>query len=404
MDYDDEYIDEESLLNDEEDELLDDADSEDYEDVDTNSGNGFSYNQNPYNRINYSQNDVNNIKERINNRRLINNNINNDASNNPNSNNKTSSDGGELSNNNSQATLQDSGLNNNSEESNSSSNDLTHEVAKKAAGKAAKAYGGKLAGDAAEKVVDSEVGRKVVDKVTNKFGKKIRNKIILSFLSLFLSIMVIMGSIAIFAFGLPAIILGVDVEDLINFGVSNDSSSYSNFDNKNYLWPIGSKETTEKNGVTFATGKPVSTSITSNYGKRKDPLTKALKPHNGIDIGDVGAGKTYVIAAKTGIVSKVFTGCKSYGSSNCGGGYGNHIIISHADGKYTVYAHLHQDTITVKKNDRVLAGQVIAKAGSSGRSTGAHLHFEVRLNSSTRTNPLNYVDPKNPRPTTTFGL
>lgn len=69
-------------------------------------------------------------------------------------------------------------------------------------------------------------------------------------------------------------------------------------------------------------------------------------------------------------------------------------MISHSDGMYTLYAHLHEGTINVKVNDSVRQGQVIAKVGSSGRSTGTHLHFEVRTDISTRVDPLNYVDQK----------
>lgn len=383
MDYDeDDYIEEESLLDDE---VIEDVDSEDYVEVDTSSGNDFSYNQNPYNTINYSQNDVNNIKERINNRKIINNNINTNTGVNNTSNTLEKKDG-----------LEDK---DNLEKKENLEKDLTHETAKKAAGKVAESYGGKAAGKVAEKAVDSEVGREIVDKASKKIKKTFKLKFMLGgALSFFLILLLI--SIVATILVLPFALLGFDLGD---FSLNTSAStSYTNLTSGTYLWPIGSKETSEKNGVTYALGTPVSTSITSNYGKRKDPLTGQTKTHNGVDIGSVSAGKTPVIAANKGVVVKVVTGCKSYGDKSCGGGYGNHIMISHSDGKYTLYAHLHQNTIIVKKNDKVDAGQVIAKTGSSGRSTGAHLHFEVRTNSINRTNPLNYIDAKNPRPITTY--
>ena len=72
--------------------------------------------------------------------------------------------------------------------------------------------------------------------------------------------------------------------------------------------------------------------------------------------------------------------------------YGNYVIIQHTDGNYTLYGHLYQNSITVVAGDSVRQGQVIGKMGSSGQSTGPHLHFEVRTCPSfgCTTNPLDY--------------
>ncbi len=105
--------------------------------------------------------------------------------------------------------------------------------------------------------------------------------------------------------------------------------------------------------------------ITSPYGFRGDPFEKdKIKFHHGIDI----AGKTgdYVISSNYGRV--IFTGIN--------GGYGLMVIISHAGNISTVYGHLSK--ILVKKGQFVKRGEVIAEVGSTGRSTGPHLHFEVR--------------------------
>ena len=179
-------------------------------------------------------------------------------------------------------------------------------------------------------------------------------------------------------------------------------SAYIDASNKLLWWPIGSAETEEVNGVLFASGNPVSTTITSSFGPRIDPVDKETqKNHHGIDIGNLGGnGETNVIAAQSGVVITVNNNCKSGGDEDCGGKYGNYIQIEHANGIYTLYAHLHEGTITVKKGETVSQGQVIAKAGSSGKSTGTHLHFEVRVGSSNdyAVDPLEYVSPDNPRP------
>lgn len=106
--------------------------------------------------------------------------------------------------------------------------------------------------------------------------------------------------------------------------------------------------------------------ISSGYGIRKDPFTGKLKPHKGIDYKI--PLNTPVKASESGKI--VFAGKKE--------GYGNHIIISHPNNFYTLYAHL--NTIKIKNNDNVLKGDTIGYSGDSGRSTGAHLHFEIRIN------------------------
>ena len=72
-------------------------------------------------------------------------------------------------------------------------------------------------------------------------------------------------------------------------------------------------------------------------------------------------------------------------------------MIDHGDGLISLYGHLYQNSITVRKGDYVKQGQVIAKSGSSGNSTGGHLHFEVRINGN-KVDPLEYVSVDNPRP------
>lgn len=71
-------------------------------------------------------------------------------------------------------------------------------------------------------------------------------------------------------------------------------------------------------------------------------------------------------------------------------GYGNAVIIDHGNGMWTVYAHIRMGGIKVDEGENIKKGQKIAEVGSTGNSTGNHLHFEVRINEEAQ-NPLNYV-------------
>ena len=108
------------------------------------------------------------------------------------------------------------------------------------------------------------------------------------------------------------------------------------------------------------------TYITSSFGGRADPFGRGVGNHKGMDfharVGDP------VLAVADGVVS--FSGVK--------GGYGNVVEIDHGNGYKTLYAH--NSRLTVREGGLVRAGQEVAKAGSTGRSTGAHVHFEVWQN------------------------
>ena len=106
--------------------------------------------------------------------------------------------------------------------------------------------------------------------------------------------------------------------------------------------------------------------VNSTFGWRNDPLTGRPRFHNGIDIA--AAYGANVEAAGTGRVA--FAGVQ--------GGYGETIVIDHGGGRQTRYAHLSERL--VQAGDSVQAGQIVGRAGSSGRSTGPHLHFELLLN------------------------
>ena len=117
--------------------------------------------------------------------------------------------------------------------------------------------------------------------------------------------------------------------------------------------------------------------ITSPFGYRKHPILGKYKFHTGIDIGAWSG--TNILAANSGTVIAAI-------QSNTG--YGNHIMIDHGSGIVTLYAHASK--LLVKKGDKVLRGQVIALVGSTGMSTGPHLHFEVRKNGEYQP-PTDYV-------------
>ncbi len=175
----------------------------------------------------------------------------------------------------------------------------------------------------------------------------------------------------------------------------------------NLVWPLGSMETTEEDGITYAMGTPASTKITSRFGPRNIELAGASTNHRGIDIshGGHGSGVVPVIAAADGVVVHTYTACKtdsnsksSEASLNCGDRAGNFVTIEHSEtGLITLYAHLAYNSITVQKGQQVKRGQVIGKLGSTGGSTGPHLHFGVKSGGD-YVDPEKYVSPSNPRP------
>ena len=183
----------------------------------------------------------------------------------------------------------------------------------------------------------------------------------------------------------------IDIDDIVGSGGA-PSLGYSDINsNSSYWWPIGSSETQTIDGIEYASGDPTATEITCAYGD------SCYVGHTGSDIGNAGYGSNYhnVIAVQDGTVTTARDGIAEGRNKNAG--YGNYIIIQHSNGNSTVYGHLYINSLKVKVGDTVRQGQVIAKMGNSGNSSGAHLHFEVRSNGS-QTNPLNFVSSSNPRP------
>jgi len=121
---------------------------------------------------------------------------------------------------------------------------------------------------------------------------------------------------------------------------------------------------------------PVAAGVSSPFGWRVHPIYGSRRFHAGIDFA-VPTG-TPVVAANTGTV--IFAGWY--------GGYGNTVIVNHGGGLTTLYAH--NSSVLVAPGQRVRRGQVIARSGSTGLSTGPHVHFEVRVNGQP-VNPAGYL-------------
>lgn len=141
--------------------------------------------------------------------------------------------------------------------------------------------------------------------------------------------------------------------------------------------PVISEKAGMNRTVSFC--MPVSGTITSQFGYRKLTMqdgSVSAEIHKGLDIA--AAEGTQIHAAFGGTVK--FAGVQQ--------GYGNTIIISHANGLETLYGHCSK--LTAKIGQQIKKGDEIAKVGSTGRSTGPHVHFEVRLNGEA-VNPVKYI-------------
>ncbi len=148
---------------------------------------------------------------------------------------------------------------------------------------------------------------------------------------------------------------------------SSTSSTTTTASSSSYVWPV-----------------PGHYTLTSVWNEDRGSYN-----HGAIDISDSTIMYAEVVAAQSGTVVLSSETCThNYGKSSscgCGGGYGNYLMIDHGDGKATLYAHL--TSLTVSSGTYVEQGQVIGYVGSTGDSTGAHLHFETRLD-GVKYNPM----------------
>lgn len=146
-----------------------------------------------------------------------------------------------------------------------------------------------------------------------------------------------------------------------------------------------SKLNAQKNSISnpYSGGKlgmPIRDSyrVSSNFGTRVHPITGKKHTHTGIDFA--APQGTDIYAAEDGVVLVAQTWSS----------YGNCVIIDHGNGLWTLYGHIRNGGIKVEKGEKVKKGQKIAEVGSTGNSTGPHLHFEVRKN-QTPVNPSSYL-------------
>lgn len=121
--------------------------------------------------------------------------------------------------------------------------------------------------------------------------------------------------------------------------------------------------------------------LTSYFGYRIDPVYGGRENHSGIDIAGLGYGKN-IYASNNGTIETM-----TYDPN----GYGNYIIINHNNGYWSLYGHMQKFASNIKPGMTVSRGQIIGYIGSTGKSTGAHLHYEVRKGcKNCRVDPLDY--------------
>lgn len=149
---------------------------------------------------------------------------------------------------------------------------------------------------------------------------------------------------------------------------------------------IGTKSSTSNNSYTSSTGfiwpSRGAYKVSSHYGYRSASIS-GWSYHGGIDIvlGSGSSAGIPVVASASGTVVTAYSGWR---------GYGHTVVIDHGNGIQTRYAHMYPGSITVRTGQRVYQGQQIGKIGSTGNSTGPHLHFEVLVNGR-KVNPYPYI-------------
>lgn len=152
--------------------------------------------------------------------------------------------------------------------------------------------------------------------------------------------------------------LQAEIRAALQAAANNNQSSGGVIDTGDFRWPLDS----------------VYRNITSVFGYRTHPITGKHKLHTGVDISSQGISGASIYAAKGGTVMKA-----GYNT-----GYGNYVLINHGDGYATLYGHA--SSLLVSAGQTVEKGTVLGYVGSTGYSTGAHLHFEIIKDG-------NYVDP-----------
>lgn len=155
--------------------------------------------------------------------------------------------------------------------------------------------------------------------------------------------------------------------ELYDEKIDGENTGYIETDDEEYAESVS----VSASANTFLT--PIDGTVTSEYGMRTNPVTGNYTLHGGLDIANVTG--TEIKCAYDGVVTAA-----GYSSS-----YGNYVIVEHSSSVQTLYAHCSE--LKAEEGDSVTKGETIALVGSTGRSTGPHLHFEVRIGG-------NRVDPR----------
>lgn len=204
---------------------------------------------------------------------------------------------------------------------------------------------------------------------------------------------IMIGVIVLLAILLLAFIVGIIITIM---GIEEENSKYNPMMSYGFWWPIGSQEiTTDEKGNEYAKDAPSAISITSDY-KDRNP---GRPDHNGVDIGNLDIDGNphsknyggivpyhYIIASKDGSII----------TSHLSETAGEYIVIDHGNGIITKYMHMYEGSRRLEVGDTVKQGQIIGMMGTTGDSTGEHLHFQIELNGEV-VDPLQYVSSEHPR-------
>lgn len=159
------------------------------------------------------------------------------------------------------------------------------------------------------------------------------------------------------------------------FDLPSDGTAFDNWVNQ--LPADGTDPVFTEAAICSPIGRDWRHVVSSEFGQRKDPISGEIKGHSGIDLA-IPTG-TQIYCVRSGTVQAV-----RYSKS----GYGYHVIVNHGNGVVTLYAHCSR--LLVREGQKVEPGMVLALSGNTGKSTGPHLHFEVRISGEAQ-NPRKYL-------------
>lgn len=159
------------------------------------------------------------------------------------------------------------------------------------------------------------------------------------------------------------------------FDLPSDGTAFDNWVNQ--LPADGTDPVFTEAAICSPIGRDWRRVVSSEFGQRKDPISGEIKGHSGIDLAIPTGTRIYCV--RSGTVQAV-----RYSKS----GYGYHVIVNHGNGVVTLYAHCSR--LLVREGQKVEPGMVLALSGNTGKSTGPHLHFEVRISGEAQ-NPRKYL-------------